>query len=108
MKKVISPRSQYNVPGEHVENVARALLLHDRYCITNSEDREFLSRRSATIGSGLFRWSGSSCCQPRLWGFVCNFWKFGWHLWHVKIILFAPAENKGRYAVSFVSEMNFV
>ena len=27
-------------------------------CITNLENREFLSRRSATIGGALFRWSG--------------------------------------------------
>ena len=41
-----------------------------KFCTTNLENREFLSRRSATIGSGLFRWSGSSYCQPRLWVFV--------------------------------------
>ena len=38
-------------------------------CITDTEYREFLSRRLATIGSGLFRRSGSSYCQPRLWDF---------------------------------------
>ena len=38
-------------------------------CITNPEDREFLSRRSATIRSGVFRRSGNSYCQPRLWVF---------------------------------------
>ena len=37
-------------------------------CISNLENREFLSRRSATIGSGLSRRSGSSCCQSRLCG----------------------------------------
>jgi hypothetical protein len=29
-----------------------------------------LSQITATNGSGLFRWSGSSNCQPRLWGQV--------------------------------------
>ena len=41
-------------------------------CIANSEDREFLSRRSATNGSGLLHWSGSSYCVPTLWGRNCE------------------------------------
>ena len=39
-------------------------------CITHPEYREFLPGRSATNGSGLVHWSGSSCCLPRLWEFA--------------------------------------
>ena len=65
-------------------------------CTTNLSNREFYSRRLASIGSGFARWNGSSYAIPSRWAFF---------VWIVAIVLIPAAISKAESASDIIFQI---